>query len=159
MSTIEKLTIALTLVMVGIVAMLFGEAIAGGGHNDHDINITINNTYEPPQEPTVTDVTVNDDVYSDPIGYTTITSGVSRERLAEGIAMAGAGGGHQFDFSTQQWQLGVSGAYFDSESAISLGVAKRFSEESWIPNALFHGSYSDTGGSSQLITVGVTFRL
>ena len=86
-----------------------------------------------------------------------ITEGVSSTDLARGIAMAGAS--HQFDFSTQDLQLGVTGATFDGEQALSLGVAKRFANNSWVPNALFHGSFSTTGSSDELFTFGVSFRL
>ena len=91
------------------------------------------------------------------VNNTTITEGVSSTDLARGVAMAGAQ--HNFDYSTTDWQLGVSGANYESEAALSLGIAKRFGDNAWIPNILLHGSFSTTGSSDELITFGAVFRL
>jgi hypothetical protein len=133
MNKVEIIIIA----VVGLIAVaLFftGQALAGGKHTH--------------PAPVVTTTSVEN--YS-------ITEGVSTTDLARGVAMSGAS--HQFDFSTQDLQLGVTGASFDGEQALSLGVAKRFAKDSWVPNALFHGSFSTTGSSDELYTFGVTFRL
>jgi hypothetical protein len=89
-----------------------------------------------------------------------ITTGVSNSDLAKGLATVGAAQ-HQFDYSTTDLQFGISGAWYDDKTAISLGIAKRFAKDSWAPNALFHGSFSGNGGSGNdnLLQVGATFRL
>ena len=135
MSKTEIIIIAVVaLIAIGLVWV---GAQAGGKH-----------THTAPA-PVVTTTSVNN---------TTITSGVSDTDLARGIAMSGAAN-QQFDFSTQDLQLGVTGATFDGEQALSLGVAKRFAKDSWVPNALFHGSFSTTGSSDELFTFGISFRL
>ena len=85
----------------------------------------------------------------------TITSGVSDKDLAEGIATAIAGGGHQFDFATFDWQGSVTAAFELDENAdaVSFGVGKRWESI----DALFHGGYTQMG-SSDFIQIGATFR-
>lgn len=133
----NKVEIIIIAVVGLIAAALFftGQAFAGGKHTH--------------PAPVVTTTSVEN--YS-------ITEGVSSTDLARGVAMSGAAN-QQFDFSTQDLQLGVTGATFDGEQALSLGVAKRFAKDSWVPNALFHSSFSTTGSSDELFTFGVSFRL
>lgn len=134
------------IVMSVILVTLFTNAFAGGNH-DPDIVINIYDTPDP------ADTSVN----TTSVDNYTITNGVSKTDLARGVAMAGAQ--HQFDYSTTDWQLGVAGATYAGENALSLGVAKRFGDDSWVPNILLHGSFSDSGGNDQLITFGASFRL
>ena len=134
MSKTEIIIIAVVaLIALGLV---WADAQAGGKH-----------THTAPA-PVVTTTSVEN--YS-------ITEGVSSTDLARGVAMAGAQ--HNFDYSTTDWQLGVSGANYESEAALSFGVAKRFGDNAWIPNILLHGSFSTTGSSDELITFGAVFRL
>lgn len=44
---------------------------------------------------------------------------------SEGVALAIAKSQHNFDFGTHSWQGSIGVGSFDSESAISFGVAKR----------------------------------
>ena len=147
MNRTEILVIIAAGVMAIIMALLYSNADASGNHG-HDV--VINNYYDTPDPADVgtqsTDVT-----------NLSITNGVSEQDLARGVAMAGAQ--HNFDYSTTDWQLGVAGATYAGENALSLGVAKRFGDDSWVPNILLHGSFSDSGGNDQLITFGASFRL
>ena len=107
-----------------LMVVISGSAMAGGYH-------VTNNYYE----------------------STTITSGVSNDELAAGLSIAGASGGHQFDFATYDWQGSVVGAWYDDEDAVSFGVGKRFEKV----DALFHGAFTQNG-SEELVIVGGTFR-
>ena len=86
----------------------------------------------------------------------TITDGASDADLAAALTVAASAGGHQFDFSTTDWQGSVVGAWYDDEDAVSFGVGKKFAEKI-LPNALLHATYTQNG-SEQLFTVGGTFR-
>ncbi len=75
-------------------------------------------------------------------------TGLTDSDLADTMAASIAGGSHQFDYSTTRWQLSMSGVWeFGGEQAnsFSAGVAKRFGEDSFLPNALFHSSYTPKG--------------
>lgn len=84
---------------------------------------------------------------------TSITEGISDEELAKGLSTSFAAGGHHFDFATLRWQGSVVGAWYDSESAVSFGMAKRFEKF----DALWHGSYTENGENGAVVG-GVTFR-
>lgn len=83
----------------------------------------------------------------------TITSGLSDEDLASGLATSGASGGHQFSFQTHKWQGSIVGAWYDDEDAVSFGVGKRWEKV----DALFHGSFTQNG-DDELVVIGGTFR-
>lgn len=85
-----------------------------------------------------------------------LTSGVDDDELAALLTVAASAGGHQFDFSTTDWQGSITGAWYDDEDAVSFGVAKRFSED-FLPNVLLHGNYTQNG-SDDLWVIGGTFR-
>lgn len=77
---------------------------------------------------------------------TTIISGMSDTDINALITGTLAGGSHQFDFSTTNWQLSLTGAVnmsdWDEDSNFSFAVGKRFGKDSKIPNALWHVSYT-----------------
>ena len=135
MSRTEVIVVGIAVAIAA--ALFFASQVMAGGKHTHTV-----------PDPVVTTTSIEN--YS-------ITEGVSNTDLARGVAMAGAQ--HNFDFSTTDWQLGVSGANYESEAALSLGVAKRFGDNAWIPNILLHGSFSTTGSSDELITFGAVFRL
>jgi hypothetical protein len=89
------------------------------------------------------------------IETTTITNGVSDKELAEGLAMALAAGGHQFDFATYDWQGSIVGSYEsgEEENAVSFGLGKHFKKM----DALLHTSYTQSSGE-HYVTFGGTFR-
>ena len=123
------------------IGLAIAPAFAGGNHN-----ITINNYYENPEPSSVTTVE-----------QTTITSAVSKNDLAQGLAAAFAAGGHQFDFSTTDWQGSITGAWQlsdEEENAVSFGIAKRFDR---FAQVLMHTNYTENG-SDQWLVVGGTFR-
>lgn len=101
----------------------------------------------------ITEVTEVTEVYD---YSTTLVEGISAEDLAAGLSMAASSGGHQFDFSTTDWQGSIVGAWYDDQDAVSFGVAKRFSEN-FLPNVLLHGNYTQNG-SDDLWVIGGTFR-
>jgi len=88
-----------------------------------------------------------------------VTNGVSDSDLAAGIAMGMAGGGHKFDFSTQDNQASVIYArQFNEEDkyAYSFGYARRWDE---LGKALFHVSFTPSQeGNGDYGLVGATFR-
>lgn len=118
-------------------------AAMGRGVYDHELNLTIEHEYPelPPVE--VTELTV--------------TSGLSEKDIAEGISGAIAAGSHQFDYTTTRWQLSLTGAWLldESEDNFSVGLGKRFGEDSFLPNSLFHGSYTPIG-DGDWVHLGVT---
>jgi len=147
MNKLEILLVFLAVVCAVIISTLFTTAIAGGKHEV--IELTINNYYESPASPPITNTNaapVTSDSY-------TITEGISDSNLSEGLAGAMAIGAHQFDYSTQDYQGSVTGAYYEGENAISLGIAKRWDKV----NALFHASTTQIN-SDYAVVVGGTFR-
>jgi hypothetical protein len=128
-------------------AIMLGLATAAdaSGKHDHDINLTINNYQEP----------VDVQPLSAPM---TITSGVSDTALAAGIATAMASGGHQFDYSTTDFQGSINAAFQatgSNENNVSFALGKRWKSM----DALFHASYTpDTENDDDWFTVGGTFR-
>ena len=143
MSKLEYLIVTLAIVLAIIVGILFSEAMAGGK------DITINNYYEnnhyTTPAPTVQTASETTNL--------TLTSGISDSDLAEGLAGAMAIGGHQFDFSTHQFQGSITAGLFDSEEAYSIGIGKRFKKI----DALFHGAATQIGSENAFV-VGGTFR-
>ena len=99
------------------------------------------------------EVTVNVDTHTHD---NMLTSGMNDNDLAALLTVAASAGGHQFDFSTTDWQGSITGAWYDDEDAVSFGVAKRFSED-FLPNVLLHGNYTQNG-SDDLWVIGGTFR-
>lgn len=84
----------------------------------------------------------------------TITQGISDNDLSAGIATAMASGGHQFDYSTTDWQGSIVGAWqLEEESKASFSVGKRFN----YMDALLHVTYTPNG-SDDWVMVGGTFR-
>lgn len=95
----------------------------------HDINI----------DKSVTNIT-NNYITETP----SITRGIAGDELAKGLTGAVAAGSHQFDYVTTRWQLSLTGGveFTSEERNYSIAIGKRFGKDSWIPNALFHGSYT-----------------
>lgn len=119
-------------------------------------DITINNYYEYPEPPpgsnTIDQNTVNN---------FSVTSGVSDSDLQQGLAAALAGGSHQFDYSTTDWQLSITGVWEvsdEEETGYSFGVGKRWKEMEYVPDALFHMSYTPNGSQNYLM-FGGTIRI
>lgn len=120
------------LILVGISSLLvFGNANATRYH-------TTNNYY-------TTEVTE--------ITNIRITDGISDSDLAEGITTAMVASGHQFDYSTQDWQGSIVGGWYDDENAVSFGLGKRFDKV----DALFHTSFTQNGNENAVL-IGGTFR-
>ncbi len=99
----------------------------------------------------ITEVTEVTEVYD----YSTnITEGVSDSDLAEGLSMSAASGAHQFDFSTTDWQGSVTGAFYENDEAISVGVGKKFEQ---FGAALLHLNFTQKS-DKRLWVIGGTFR-
>ena len=129
----KKMKIAIGVVVVFVLLVTLTQCAIAGGYGN---NVT-NNYYAA-------------DEY---ITNKSVTTGVSDNDLAEGVATALAAG-HHFDYSTTQVQIGLTGAYYDDESAISVGVAKRWKDV----DALWHGAYSTSGNDEHGIVAGATWR-
>lgn len=129
MTKAEKIVIAcfVAVVFLIMVFMIMDEAKATGKNNYYN---TTNNYYE----------------------TNTITSGVSDTELAEGLSLA-MSMNHPFDYNTLKWQGSVTGAYYDDESAVSFGVAKRFEKM----DALWHIEGGQNGSENAFVG-GVVFR-
>ena len=76
-------------------------------------------------------------VYVDVPAGTTITSTIGR---SEGIASAIATAQHNFDYGTHSWQGSVGIGAFDTNTAFSFGLAKRFNK------TLINGSVTQEEG-------------
>ena len=133
-------------VLIVTTVILFGIApqVMAGGYKSPDITINQDitvNTYQQAPESAATPLS--------------ITHGISDRDLAEGIATALAGGSHQFDFATFDFQASISAAFEPDEEvdAVSFGVAKRWEKV----DALFHGGFTRQG-SSDFVQVGGTWR-
>ncbi len=139
MNILEKITIVFVLVLISSWVMASGK---------HHGDITINNFYEIPEPPPGSNV-------MDPgtVTYISVTSGVSDSDLAKAIATALATG-HQFDYSTTKIQASALGAYYDDQTAMSVGIAKRWKEV----DALWHAAYSTNGDSKYGVVAGATWR-
>lgn len=87
------------------------------------------------------------------INETTIITGISDSDLSQGLSMAAAVGGHQFDFATYEWQGSVVGAWYDDTDSVSFGLGKRWEKV----DALFHVNYTQNG-SKDLFVTGATWR-
>lgn len=70
---------------------------------------------------------------------------------SNGIALAIATAQHHFDFGTHSWQGSIGVGNFNSDSAISFGVAKRMNRV--LVNASFGHEHDNTG-----VGVGVNWR-
>lgn len=94
---------------------------------------------------------------------TSITTGVSSDELSAGLALAGASGGHQLDFSTQDWQGSVTYAVMTDDTdidAVSFALGKRWDK---FANILMHVSYTPEPNNSDadfgdLVVIGTTWR-
>ena len=145
------LGVAMFIIMLGLA---FAPVLAHGtqSHNHGEIvnnidNSTTNN-YITESAPAV------DQLSAAPL---TITEGVSDTDLARGIVSAMAAGGHQFDYSTTDWQASINTAWQisdEEENAVSFGLGKRFES---LGKTLLHGSYTENGSRSW-VGVGATFR-
>lgn len=131
-----KTTFAVLIILVLIDWVIFNSVYAS---RPAPGDIIINNYYDSP----------------DP-GSTSLTGGLSDNEIAQLLTIGVAAGSHQFDFSTTDWQGSITGAWYDDEDAVSFGVAKKFSE-SFMPNVLLHGNYTQNGGED-LVVIGGTFR-
>lgn len=89
------------------------------------------------QEPVVYYETTQENYYSDSAG---------------GIALAIATF-HPFDYATKKWQGSVNSGYYDGESAVSFGLAKRFDGM----DALLNSSYGQNNGK-HAATFGILWR-
>ena len=111
----------------------------------------------------IPEITINNYLDQNPqpstqtVENTTITTGISDRDLARGLAASFAAGGHQFDFSTTDWQGSITGAWQlsqEEENAVSFGIAKRFDR---FARVLTHVNYTENGSDNWLV-VGGTFR-
>ena len=141
--------ILIVLALIAILAAIFTPAQAGR-------DITINNYYEYPEPPPGSNV-----IDQNTVNNFSVTSGVSDSDLQQGLAAAIAGGSHQFDFSTTDYQLSISGVWEvsdENETGYSFGFGKRWKEHKYIPDALFHMNYTPNSGQDY-VGVGATFRI
>jgi len=74
------------------------------------------------------------------IENTTVETTISTE--AKGVASAIAASQHTFYYGTKAWQASVATGSFDSNTAFSFGLAKRFKK------TLINGSISIEGGKA-----------
>jgi hypothetical protein len=61
--------------------------------------------------------------------------------ISKGVALALATY-HPFTYNSEKWQGSINGAAYDGESALSMGLAKKFDSI----DALFHSSYGQNNG-------------
>lgn len=144
----------LTWFVAALAALIMGFLIIAPATAGHRHNTTINNYYVTEEVTEVYEVT---EVLTD--NSMTITNGITADDLAKGMAVAMAAGGHQFDFSTSDWQGSIVGSWQlsdEKENAASFALGKRF-KESFMPNALLHVTYTPNGDDDWLM-VGGTFR-
>lgn len=134
--------------VAGAVVLLMVTLAAEAHHRHHDITINLEYPDQstppaPSPGPTVQETTIF--TGADPAEMLALTTG------------AIAAGSHQFDYSTTRWQLSLTGTWLidESEDNFSVGVGKRFGEESFLPNSLFHGSYTPVG-NHDFMQLGVT---
>jgi len=59
-----------------------------------------------------------------------------------GAALGIAAAQHSFDYDTNALQMGVAGGYFQGNSAVSIGIGKKFK------NVLINGSFGSELGNS-----------
>ena len=81
--------------------------------------------------------------------YTTEVTNVTTD--TKGVALSLATAQHHFDFGTHSWQGSIGVGNFNSDSAISFGVAKRLNRV--LVNASVAHEHDDTG-----VGVGVNWR-
>ena len=149
------LRVGLVLALIIILAVIFKPAEASGNHG-HDI--TVNNYYEYPDPSGIQDINYLD---GGSINNVSVTTGVSDKDLQQGLAAALAGGSHQFDYSTTDYQVSVAGVWemsSENETGYSFGFGKRFKEHKYIPDALFHLSYTPND-DQDYVGFGATFRI
>lgn len=86
--------------------------------------------------------------HHEPATNTTTTTNITN---TSGTALAIATAQHNFDFGTHSWQGSIGVGSFDSESAISFGVAKR------LDRVLVNGSFAREDNKTG-VGVGVNWR-
>jgi hypothetical protein len=138
-------------VMVVLVILLYSTAQASDPHYEIP-DITINNYYDSPAPAGTTST-------NEPM-VLNITTGVSREDLAAGIAIGLANQG-AVDYSTQDFQLNLNLSDFDGANAASVLLAKRFAKIPGVysisaTQAISNGGYL-TGKTGVVIGVGLRF--
>lgn len=118
--------------------MGIGVATAGGNHND--------TTY----------ITNNHNYYQ---SQTSLNLSIPSE-LINGVL---AGGSHQFDWITTRWQFSITASMmtsdWDEDAKFSFAFAKKFGEDSWVPNALYHASYTPDIDGEDFVHGGATIPL
>lgn len=122
---------------------------ANDKHSDTIINdySVVNNYYNgDPDSNTRDEIDEPDDADTNESG------GSGDTRIAQGIALSLATN-HPFDYATNQWQGSVNASFYESESALSLGLAKRFEKM----DALWHMTYGKNNSSSAT-TLGAVWR-
>ncbi|MGI9571132.1 MAG: hypothetical protein ACR2PH_15670 [Desulfobulbia bacterium] len=97
---------------------------------------------------------------NDTSGCMCVSGGVSDSDLSKGLSLAMASGGHELDFSTQDWQLSVTYALQvneDDEGAGSFKVGKRWDK---FADVLMHVTYTPEQGQDygDWVIVGGTIR-
>lgn len=127
------MVMALVVWALALAGTLFVEAQAGGNHNDYiECYQCVTNH--------VTEVTEIDEIYN------RSADGLSDSDIINLSSSLLAGGSHQFDYSTTNLQLSLTGATttsdWDEDTQFSFALAKRFGKDSWVPNALWHTSYT-----------------
>jgi hypothetical protein len=77
---------------------------------------------------------------------------IGDSNASKGVALALATW-HPFTYNSEKWQGSINGAAYDGESALSMGLAKKFNGI----DALFHSSYGQNNGKDAL-TFGMLWR-
>lgn len=92
-----------------------------------------------------------------------LTGDLSDSDMIEVIGGALAGGSHQFDWVTTRWQLSITGATttsdWDEDTNFSFAIGKRFGKEHWMPNALYHLSYTPDLLGNDYVVGGATIPI
>ena len=100
------------------------------------------------------------DTNNDTNGCMCVSGGLSDGDLARGLSLAMAAGGHELDFSTQDWQLSATYALQvneDEEGAGSFKLGKRWDR---FADVLMHVTYTPEQGQDygDWVVVGGTIR-
>ena len=143
--------LALVVWALALAGTLFVEAQAGGNHNNYiDCYQCVTNHLTEVTE--VTDVT-----------NWRLSDSWSESDINEIIGGSIAAGSHQFDWVTTRWQLSITGATqtsnWDEDTSFSFAIGKRFGKDHWMPNALWHVSYTHGILDNNYVAGGATIPI
>jgi len=91
------------------------------------------------------------------------SSGLSDNDIVDIVSGSIAAGSHHLSPLTTRWQISFTGATttsdFDEETNFSFAIGKRFGKDHWMPNALWHASFSPDIQGNDYVAVGATVPL